>query len=83
MIQPAKLNARIITPIFKDGKNGQNFKVVSFYAKRARGLMVRYAAENAIEDVELLKDFELEGYSFHAAMSSENEWVFLRNHVGE
>ena len=83
VIQPAKLNARIITPIFKDGKNGQNFKVVSFYAKRARGLMVRYAAENAIEDVELLKDFDLEGYSFHAAMSSENEWVFLRNHVGE
>ena len=56
---------------------------MSFYAKRARGLMVRYAAENAIEDVELLKDFDLEGYSFHAAMSSENEWVFLRNHVGE
>ncbi len=80
-IQPAKLNARIITPIFKDGKNGSNFKVVSFYAKRARGLMVRYAAQNAIENVELLKQFDLEGYAFNAVASSENEWVFLRDHI--
>lgn len=81
VIQPAKLNARIITPVFKDGKNGANYKVVSFYAKRARGLMVRYAAENAIENVESLKNFDLEGYAFNAAASSENEWVFLRNHT--
>lgn len=81
VIQPAKLNARIITPVFKDGKNGANFKVVSFYAKRARGLMVRYAAENEIEDVELLKQFDLEGYAFNPAQSSENEWVFMRNHI--
>lgn len=80
VIQPAKLNARIITPVFKDGKNGANYKVVSFYAKRARGLMVRYAAENAIENVELLKNFDLEGYAFNEAASSENEWVFLRSH---
>ncbi|QMT30799.1 peroxide stress protein YaaA [Alysiella filiformis] len=81
VIQPAKLNARIITPVFKDGKNGANYKVVSFYAKRARGLMVRYAAENAIENVALLKNFDLEGYAFNAAASSENEWVFLRDHT--
>lgn len=77
-IQPKHLNARIITPIFKDEKNG-TYKIISFYAKRARGLMVRYAAEHAIDDAEQLKDFDLEGYIFNEAASSENEWVFLRN----
>ena len=76
-IQPKKLNARIITPIFQDEKNGQ-FKVISFYAKRARGLMVRFAAENTIENVEDLKHFDLDGYQFNAAASSENEWIFQR-----
>lgn len=80
-IQPAKLNAQIITPIFKDGKNGTNYKVVSFYAKRARGLMVKFAAQHGIENVAQLKEFDLEGYAFNAAASSETEWVFLRNHV--
>lgn len=78
VIHPKKLNARIITPIFKDEKNGQ-FKVISFYAKRARGLMIRYAAANHIEDVEQLKHFDLEGYHYDAASSNENEWVFLRS----
>ncbi|XXQ67480.1 peroxide stress protein YaaA [Neisseriaceae bacterium B1] len=77
VLQPKKLNARIITPVFQDEKNGV-YKVISFYAKRARGLMVRYAAENAIENVEQLKDFDLEGYQFNAAASSENEWIFQR-----
>ena len=76
-IQPKKLNARIITPVFQDEKNGQ-FKVISFYAKRARGLMVRFAAENTIENVEELKHFDLDGYQFNAAASSENEWIFQR-----
>ena len=76
-IQPKKLNARIITPVFQDEKNGQ-FKVISFYAKRARGLMVRFAAENTIENVEDLKHFDLDGYQFNAAASSENEWIFQR-----
>lgn len=76
-IQPKKLQARIITPVFQDQKNGV-YKVISFYAKRARGLMVRYAAQNQIEDVEQLKDFDLEGYCFNPAASSENEWVFQR-----
>lgn len=76
-IQPQKLQARIITPVFQDQKNGV-YKVISFYAKRARGLMVRYAAQNQIEDVEQLKDFDLEGYCFNPAASSENEWIFQR-----
>lgn len=72
-----KLKARLITPVFKDEKNGQ-YKVISFYAKRARGLMVRYAAEHQIAEPEALKHFDYAGYAFNAAASSENEWVFLR-----
>ena len=58
-------------------KNGQH-KIISFYAKRARGLMVRYAAEHNIADPEMLKNFDYEGYSFNAAASNESEWVFMR-----
>lgn len=73
-----KLRARLITPIFKDEKNGK-YKIISFYAKRARGLMVRYAAEHHITDPEMLKCFNYEGYAFNAAASNENEWVFMRS----
>ncbi|OSI11007.1 peroxide stress protein YaaA [Neisseria zoodegmatis] len=76
-VDTQKLNARIITPVFKDEKNGQ-YKIISFYAKRARGLMVRYAAEHAVTEPEQLKNFDYEGYAFNAATSNENEWVFLR-----
>ena len=72
-----KLKARLITPVFKDEKNGQ-YKVISFYAKRARGLMVLYAAEQQISEPEELKAFDLEGYAYNAAASNEKEWVFLR-----
>jgi len=68
---------KIITPVFKDEKNGV-FKVVSFFAKKARGLMCRYVAENAIFDPEELKAFDSEGYFFNGDLSSENEWVFTR-----
>ncbi|MDO5058653.1 MAG: peroxide stress protein YaaA [Neisseria sp.] len=76
-VQPKRLNADIITPVFKDAKNGQ-YKIISFYAKRARGLMVRYAAENRISEAEALKNFDLEGYRYNEAASNEKEWVFLR-----
>ena len=72
-----KLKARLITPVFKDEKNGQ-YKVISFYAKRARGLMVRYAAEQQVSEPEELKAFDSEGYAYNAAASNEKEWVFLR-----
>lgn len=70
------LRARLITPIFKDEKNGK-YKIISFYAKRARGLMVRYAAEHNITDPEMLKNFNYEGYAFNDAASNESEWVFM------
>ena len=76
-VDTKKLNARLITPVFKDEKNGQ-YKIISFYAKKARGLMVRYAADHNITEPEALKDFDYEGYAFNEAASSENEWVFLR-----
>ena len=76
-VNTKKLNARLITPIFKDEKNGK-YKIISFYAKRARGLMVRYAAEHGITDPEMLKNFDYEGYSFNEAASNEAEWVFMR-----
>lgn len=76
-VNTQKLKARLITPVFKDEKNGK-YKIISFYAKRARGLMVRYAAEHNITDPEMLKNFDYEGYAFNAAASNEFEWVFMR-----
>lgn len=77
-VNTKKLRAQLITPIFKDEKNGK-YKIISFYAKRARGLMVRYAAEHHITDPEMLKNFNYEGYAFNDAASNESEWVFMRS----
>ncbi|NOU52122.1 peroxide stress protein YaaA [Pseudoalteromonas sp. JBTF-M23] len=72
------LKADIITPIFKDCKNGQ-YKVISFYAKKARGMMARYIMENQINSLDELKRFDVAGYYFSSeATSKENEPVFLR-----
>lgn len=76
-IKKNTLKADIITPIFKDFKNGQ-FKVISFYAKRARGLMCRFMAKNQLNDVEDLKKFDLEGYIYNKKLSEEKKWVFTR-----
>ncbi len=77
VVQPKLLNARVITPIFKDWKNG-HYKVISFYAKKARGLMVRYAADHLIEEAEELKYFDVDGYRFSPELSSKTNWVFTR-----
>ena len=76
-VKPKLLNARIITPIFKDWKGGK-YKIISFYAKKARGLMARYAADNLIENAEELKFFDVDGYAFDPESSSETDWVFSR-----
>lgn len=75
------LNAQIITPIFKDQKNGQ-YKVISFYAKKARGLMARYIMENEISDIEQLKGFAAEGYYFVESASNDMDLVFYRDEQG-
>lgn len=76
-VRPKKLNARVITPVFEERK-GAGYKIVSFYAKRARGLMSRYAIINEIADPERLKAFDLEGYAFTPAASELDRWVFRR-----
>ena len=77
-INTKELKAEIVTPVFKDWKGGK-YKIISFYAKKARGLMCRYAIDNKITKVEKLKGFDYEGYSFNEGMSSEKEWVFTRD----
>ena len=77
-VKPAKLNARLIKPVFLDEKNGK-FKVISFYAKKARGLMSRFIIQNRLTTPEQLKDFDSEGYSFDAADSSADELIFKRH----
>ncbi|UUV21225.1 peroxide stress protein YaaA [Paenimyroides aestuarii] len=71
------LKAKIITPEFKDYKDGK-LKMISFFAKKARGLMVRYMAENNITNVEDIKQFNEEGYVFDANLSTDTKWVFTR-----
>ena len=74
------LNADIITPVFKDEKNGQ-YKIISFYAKKARGLMAAYIIKNKITQPEKLKAFDVDGYRFSEELSKSKEWVFLRDEV--
>ncbi|MFP1723369.1 peroxide stress protein YaaA [Lonsdalea quercina] len=76
-VKPKKLNARIIKPVFLDEKNGK-YKVISFYAKKARGLMSRFIIQNQLTKPEQLKEFDLEGYGFAAEASSADELVFKR-----
>lgn len=71
-------NIRVVTPVFKDQKNGQ-YKVISFYAKKARGMMTRYIVDNKIQDVEQLKNFDYAGYYYAADASTADEFVFYRD----
>lgn len=72
-----KLRATVIQPVFEDWKNGK-YKIVSFYAKRARGLMARFAIDQRLTEPEGLKDFEAEGYAYAPEASDETTWVFRR-----
>ncbi|WP_343465035.1 peroxide stress protein YaaA [Pantoea sp.] len=76
-IKPKKLRGEIVKPVFLDEKNG-TFKVISFYAKKARGLMSRYVIQHRLRDPEQLKQFDSDGYVFDAAESKGNELVFKR-----
>lgn len=71
------LKVPMITPVFKDFKNGQ-YKTIMTFAKKARGLMVRYIIDNNITTIEGLKGFNIENYGFSEGMSSETELVFTR-----
>lgn len=76
-IKPKKLQARLIKPVFLDEKNSK-FKVISFYAKKARGLMTRYIIQHRLTKPEQLTRFDVDGYAFAADESRENELVFKR-----
>ena len=72
-----KVSGRVITPAFKEKKNG-DYKIVSFFAKKARGMMSRFIIENRIEDPEELSSFDYDGYQFNSKLSSADEPVFTR-----
>lgn len=72
-----KLKSRVVTPEFRDYKNGK-LSMISFYAKKARGLMVRYVLDESVDSVEGLKGFDREGYRFDANLSSGDTLVFTR-----
>jgi len=77
-VEPENINARIITPHFKDLKNGR-YKFLSFYAKKARGLMTRYFIEQRISSLKVLKKFNVNGYYFSESLSRGDHWTFLRD----
>jgi cytoplasmic iron level regulating protein YaaA (DUF328/UPF0246 family) len=82
VVRPRLLDAPVITPVFEDWKGGK-YKVISFYAKRARGLMARYAAAKGITTPEKLKAFDSEGYAFDDRLSDDRTWVFRRHRTAE
>jgi cytoplasmic iron level regulating protein YaaA (DUF328/UPF0246 family) len=76
-VKPKRLDVPVIAPVFEDWKNGR-YKIISFFAKRARGMMARYAAERGITDPQALKDFDVDGYAFAPEVSTQQQWVFRR-----
>ncbi len=78
-IKMKNLQAEVITPVFKDWKNGQ-YKMISFYAKKARGLMAAHVIKKQLTEPEQIKTFNVDGYYFSEEQSKGSEWVFLRDH---
>jgi cytoplasmic iron level regulating protein YaaA (DUF328/UPF0246 family) len=76
-LKPKKLALPVITPVFEDWKGGR-YKVISFFAKRARGMLARYAAVKGIQDPNKLKHFNVDGYVFDKNDSDERSWIFRR-----
>lgn len=77
-VDTKKLKAPIITPVFKDYKDG-NLKIISFFAKKARGSMVRFIIDNDIQNAEDLRTFDVDGYRYSETESTkENQLVFTR-----
>jgi len=77
VVKPKVLKGEIITPAFKELKNGE-YKMIGVYAKKARGLLSRYIIQNQLSDIEDIKSFDLEGYKFNKKVSKGNNWVFTR-----
>ena len=76
-VKPKLIEGRIITPQFKERKDGQ-FKMIGIYAKKARGLLSRYILLNRLQDPEAIKKFDVDGYAFNKSQSKGDAWVFTR-----
>ena len=77
VVRPKKLAGTVITPIFREERDGVE-KIISFSAKKARGMMARYILTRRLDRPEGMKDFAEEGYRFRPKASSERDWVFSR-----
>jgi uncharacterized protein len=77
-VKPAQIDARIITPKFLDEKNG-TFKIISFFAKKARGSMTAWIVLNRVKSAKALRDFDVDGYRYDPDRSSADEPVFIRS----
>lgn len=80
-VQPKKLAGRLVTPQFRDEKDGQ-FKIISFFAKKARGRMAAWIIRNRISQPDQLQAYDVDGYRFSPDLSRGDDWVFTR-HQGE
>ena len=76
-IKPNTLELRIVTPVFMERKDGKE-KIISFYAKNARGAMARFIIQNQITDIENIKNFDLDRYSYNPSISDESKFIFTR-----
>lgn len=76
-VKTKELKSPVITPVFKDWKNDK-YKIISFYAKKARGLMAAWAIQKKITKPADLKKFKVAGYSYDKTLSDETNWVFTR-----
>lgn len=77
VVKRKTLKARVVTPVFHEEWDGKR-KPISFYAKRARGLMARYIVENRLTAVEQLRSFDLEGYAYRPEDSTDDTLLFSR-----
>jgi len=77
-VQAKALHADVITPVFKDLKSGK-YRVISFFAKKARGQMTRYIIDQRLDDVAGIKKFRVGGYRYNKAESTARDWVFTRD----
>ena len=76
-VQPKQLSAQVITPHFKEERDG-GYKMIGVFAKKARGMMTRYVIQKRITDPAAVKKFKVAGYRYNAAESKANDWVFTR-----
>ncbi|WP_411826981.1 peroxide stress protein YaaA [Luteolibacter sp. AS25] len=77
VVKKKELEGELVTPVFKDEKNGK-YKIISFYAKKARGMMADFIVREGIQEAGKLKDFKTAGYKFSAKESTQGKLVFLR-----